>query len=147
MPAPRSKAYNLGKEAIPLVAKCQRNRGNLRKLSKAHVCPEMHAVTKMADLLMELTILANIGQIRQSKISLADFVDFDAFSPFSLRQAFLDISKSLSAVMLSSLVCRLKNIFLLDNEVKLEKKKNSVGAQRNLLVERLNRYASHFMPS
>ena len=83
----------------------------------------MHAVTKMADLLMELTILANIGQIRQSKISLADFVDFDAFSPFSLRQAFLDISKSLSAVMLSSLVCRLKNIFLLDNEVKLEKKK------------------------
>ena len=48
---------------------------------------------------MDLTILANIGQIRQSKISLADFVDFDAFSPFSLRQAFLDISKSLSAVM------------------------------------------------
>ena len=123
MPAPRSKAYNLGKEAITLVAKCQRNRGNLRKLSKAHVCPEMHAVTKMADLLMELTILANIGQIRQSKISLADFVDFDAFSQFSLRQAFLDISKSLSVVMLSSLVRRLKNIFLLDNEVKLEKKK------------------------
>ena len=81
VPAPRSKAYNLGKEAITLVAKCQRNRGNLRKLSKAHVCPEMHAVTKMADLLMELTILANIGQIRQSKISLADFVDFDAFLP------------------------------------------------------------------
>ena len=132
VPAPRSKAYNLGKEAITLVAKCQRNRGNLRKLSKAHLCPEMYAVTKIADLttfrqtdwmFMDLTILANIGQIRQSKISLADFVDFDAFSPFSLRQAFLDISKSLSAVMLSSLVCRLKNIFLLDNEVKLEKKK------------------------
>ena len=49
--------------------------------------------------------------------------------------------------MLSSLVRRLKNIFLLDNEVKLEKKKNSVVAQRNLLVERLNRYVSHFMPS
>ena len=74
-------------------------------------------------MLMELTILANIGQIRQSKISLADFVDFDVFSPFSLRQAFLDISKSLSVVMLSNLVRRLKNIFLLDNEVKLEKKK------------------------
>ena len=41
VPAPRSKAYNLGKEAITLVAKCQ---------SKAYVCPEMHAVTKMADL-------------------------------------------------------------------------------------------------
>lgn len=74
-------------------------------------------------MFMDLTILANIGQIHQSKISLADFVDFDAFSPFLLRQAFLDISKSLSAVMLSSLVRRLKNIFLLDNEVKLEKKK------------------------
>ena len=74
-------------------------------------------------MLMALTILANIGQIRQSKISLADFVDFDALSPFSLRQAFLDISKSLSVVMLSNLVRRLKNIFLLDNEVKLEKKK------------------------
>ena len=74
-------------------------------------------------MFMDLTILANIGQIRQSKISLADFVDFDAFFPFSLRQAFLDISKSLSAVMLSSLVRRLRNIFLLDNEVKLEKKK------------------------
>ena len=48
--APRSKAYNLGKEAMPLIAKCQRNRGNLRKLSKAHLCPEMHAVTKIADL-------------------------------------------------------------------------------------------------
>ena len=36
--------------------------------------------------------------------------------------------------MLSSLVRRLKNIFLLDDEVKLEKKKNSVSAQRNLLV-------------
>ena len=96
-------------------------------------------------MFMDLTILANIGQIRQSKISLADFVNFDAFSPFSLWQAFLDISKSLSAVMLSSLVRRLKIIFLLDNEVKLQKKKNSVGAQRNLLVERLNRYASYFM--
>ena len=125
VPAPRSKAYNLGKEAITLVAKCQRNRGNLRKLSKAHVCPEMHAVTKMADLLMELTILANIGQIRQSKISLADFVDFDAFSPFSLRQAFLDISKSLSVARVKFSRC----------------------AKKPFLVERLNRYASHFMPS
>ena len=91
VPAPRSKAYNLEKEAIPLVAKCQRNRGNLRKLSKAHLCPEMHAVTKMADLttfrqtdwmLMDLTILANIGQIRQSKISLADLTISTHFPHF-----------------------------------------------------------------
>ena len=45
-------------------------------------------------MLMELTILANIGQIRQSKISLADFVDFDAFPHFRYGRHFWTYPKA-----------------------------------------------------
>lgn len=61
----------------------------------------MPAITKMAHstkfyqsewTFMDLTILTNYSQFRQSGNQLGGFDDFDEYSPFSLLHAFLDIS-------------------------------------------------------
>ena len=64
----------------------------------------MHAVTEMADLtkfcqtewlFMDLTILTNCSQIRQSEITSADLTILTNFSPFLLLHAFLDFFRKL----------------------------------------------------
>ena len=65
----------------------------------------MQAVTEMADstklcqtewLFMDLTILTNCSQIRQS--------DFDEFSPFLLLHAFLDFFRKLKWIRAKSVI-------------------------------------------
>ena len=70
-------------------------------LKSSHLCPEIPAITKMAHstkfhksewTFMDLTILTNFSQFRQSGNQLGGFDDFDEYSPFSLLHAVLDIS-------------------------------------------------------
>ena len=66
---------------------------------------------------MDLTILVNFSQIRQSEISGVVFDDFDEFSPFSLQHAFLDVSPAgrITFVLITALSTALNSNVILWN--------------------------------
>lgn len=72
----------LSPKKFPLMSRNARNNENGR-FTKIH---------QSEWTFMDLTILANFSQFRQSGNQLGGFDDFDEYSPFSLLHAFLDIS-------------------------------------------------------